>query len=209
MDWAIKAAMLLAWRVALVRRSESICSLMRYVPEGMGRSTPPRAMIKSRVDKSIPACSRASSTARLRKSSWSRMSAKGASCSGVWPIFFSNDRVRSSNTPILVEVEPGLITRLLYFFKVSVDKTVFLFLLRIFLSLPPYPGLFFIRVLPATSLVQLPSPSRGQRSEPATARAIEASLASIVSAREVSTMGAAAPRMTAPMRHSVKKAKDL
>ena len=49
----------------------------------------------------------------LRKSFWSTMEAYWAISSVEWRRVSSNKRVSSSNTPILVEVEPGLMIKLL------------------------------------------------------------------------------------------------
>ena len=49
----------------------------------------------------------------LRKSFWSMTLAYLAISSVGWRSVSSNNRVSSSNTPTLVEVEPGLMTRVL------------------------------------------------------------------------------------------------
>ena len=49
----------------------------------------------------------------LRKSFWSMMEAYWLISSVEWRSVSSNSRVSSSNTPTLVEVEPGLMTSVL------------------------------------------------------------------------------------------------
>ena len=91
--------------------SLSICSFTSYTPPDTGFANPPRPMIASKST-GIPICSSSSNTTFLRIGSCSLISANWAISSA--ECFTERNKIgfSSTYTAILVDVEPGLITRI-------------------------------------------------------------------------------------------------
>ena len=98
------------WRSA-VRVSWSICSFTRYTPAGMGCVSPPRPTMASN-SKGIPSSSRVCTILLWRNGSWSKLVGYCCNSSAVWRMLRSNTGRSSLYTATLVEVEPGLMTRM-------------------------------------------------------------------------------------------------
>ena len=90
-------------------RSRTSSSVTAYVPPGIGFNKPPRPTTTSSVLISKLLSSRTFAITSLRKSFWATIESYCAITSVACLSVSSNNNVSSSNTPILVDVEPGLI----------------------------------------------------------------------------------------------------
>ena len=109
---AIRHPRLHAWLLMAWVISSSMASFTSYTPPGMGFSNPPRPTMASN-SKGIPFSFKASITKFLRNSNWSMTRGKWESSPTEWRMLRTKSGVVSSYTAIFVEVEPGLIARIL------------------------------------------------------------------------------------------------